>query len=312
MSADDLVHESVLFTDTRNVSDLRKWVAAEGSFASLSGRRLRRTMDTFIRGKPIHSHLAERLVNQGNRMKIRGAHNEGEDRVAAKVCAAANGTKNDWKAAWDEYNQKEKSHLSENKKPPVHWRDALTGSNSERHHRGNMRNKAIISLAIRRFAARAKAADEVKEKAFAHAAANKAAGRDRKGTIEARLLQTAAEKVARVEKRSTSNRKKTINEVTRASRAAECDPVRVDLGKINLSKSVPTKAVLAEECRLRGMVDASAEETQAELIERLSSFHKLRNEDPTLIPEMTLAGKAKTKWADGAVPVKGPVAGSAI
>jgi len=50
-------------------------------------------MDTLIRGKPIHSHLAERLVNHGNRMKIRGAHNEREDRVAAKVCAAANGTK---------------------------------------------------------------------------------------------------------------------------------------------------------------------------------------------------------------------------
>jgi hypothetical protein len=95
VSADDLVHESVLFTDMRNVSDLRKWVAAEGSFDSLSGRRLHRTMDTLIRGKPIHSHLAERLVNHGNRMKIRGAHNEREDRVAAKVCAAANGTKND-------------------------------------------------------------------------------------------------------------------------------------------------------------------------------------------------------------------------
>ena len=310
MSADDLVHESVLFTDTRNVSDLRKWVAAEGSFDSLSGRRLHRTMDTLIRGKPIHSHLAERLVNHGNRMKIRGAHNEREDRVAAKVCAAANGTKNDWKAAWDEYDQKEKSHLSENKKPPVHWRDALTGSKCERHHRGNMRNKAIISLAIRRFAARAKAADEVKEKAFAHAAANKAAGKDRKGAIKARSLQTASEKAARGEKRSTSNRMKPINEVTRAARAAECDPVRVDLGKINLSKSVPTKAILAEECRLRGMVDASAEETQAELIERLSSFHKLRKEDPTLIPEMTLQGKAKTKWADDAVPM--PVAGSAI
>ena len=311
MSADDLVHESVLFTDTRNVSDLRKWVAAEGSFDSLSGRRLHRTMDTLIRGKPIHSHLAERLVNLGNMMKMRGAHNEGEDRVAARVCAAANGTKNDWKAAWDKFDQEEKSHLAKNKKPSVHWRDALTGSNCDRHRRANTRNKSITSLAIRRFAARAKAADEVKEKAFAHAAANKEAGIDRKGTIKARSVQVAAEKTARSKKRSLSNKMKQINAVTRAARAVECNPVRVDLGKINLSKP-PTKAVLAEECHLRGMVDASADETQANLIERLSSFHKLRNEDPTLIPEMTLAGKAKTKWADGAAPVKGPVLGSAI
>ena len=49
VKADDLAQESVLFTDTRNVSDLRKWVAAEGDFDSLSGRRLRRTMDTHPR-----------------------------------------------------------------------------------------------------------------------------------------------------------------------------------------------------------------------------------------------------------------------
>ena len=76
VTAESLAEESVLFTNPQNVQDLRRWVAAEGSFASLSGRRLRRTMNTLIRGKPIHSHLAERLVNLGNRLKIRGAHNE--------------------------------------------------------------------------------------------------------------------------------------------------------------------------------------------------------------------------------------------
>jgi len=58
------------------------------------------------------------------------------------------------------------------------------------------------------------------------------------------------------------------------------------------------------------MADASAEEKVADLIERLSSYHKLRNENPTLIPEMALGGKAKIKSGDGAVPVKG--GGSAI
>ena len=54
---------------------------------------------------------------------------------------------------------------------------------------------------------------------------------------------------------------------------------------------IPTKAVLAAECHLRGINDASADDTQIELIQRLSSYHKLRNEHPTLIPEMTVAGK---------------------
>ena len=174
VTAESLARESVLFTNTQNVQDLRRWVAAEGNFNSLSGRRLRRTKNTLIRGKPIHSHLAERLVYLGNSLKIRDTHNETKDRIAAKVSAAANGTKNNWRAAWDTYEQGEKSHLEENKKPSIHWRDALTGSVSDKHRRPNKRNKAIIALAIRRFAARARAADAVKEAAFAHAAANEA------------------------------------------------------------------------------------------------------------------------------------------
>ena len=69
VTAESLARESVHFTNTQNVQDLRMWVAAgfnpEGDFNSLSGRRLHRTMNTLIRGKPIHSHLAERLVYLG-------------------------------------------------------------------------------------------------------------------------------------------------------------------------------------------------------------------------------------------------------
>ncbi len=309
VTAGSLARESVHFTNTQNVQDLRMWIAAEGDFNSLSGRRLRRTMNTLIRGKPIHSHLSERLVYfyLGNSLKRRGAHNETKDRVATKVCAAANDTKNDWRAAWDTYEQGEKSHLEENKKPSVHWRDALTGSVSDKHRRPNKRNKAIIALAIRRFAARARAADAVKEAAFAHAAPN-----SRKGVIKARSVQAVAVKATRGEKRESSKRMKQINEATRDARAEPCDPARVDLGKINLLMHIPTKAVLAAECHLRSINDASADDTQIELIERLSSYHKLRNEHPTLIPEMTVAGKAKTMRTDRAVPKQSGPVGSAI
>ena len=312
MTTEILAREFVLLTNTQNTQNLQRWVAAEGNFISLSGRRLRRTKNTLIRGKPIHSHLAERLVYLGNSLKIRDTHNETKDRIAAKVSAAANGTKNNWRAAWDTYEQGEKSHLEESKKPSMHWRDALTGSVSDKHRRLNKRNKAIIALAIRRFAARASDADAVKEAAFAHAAANEASGKSRKGVIMARSVQAVAEKAARGEKRESSKRMKQINEATRDTRAAMCDPARVDLGKINLLMHIPHKAVLAAECHLRGINDASADDTQIELIERLSSFHKLRNEHPTLIPEMTVAGKAKTTWKDRAVPKQSGPAGSAI
>ena len=312
VTAESLEEESVLFTNPQNVQDLRKWVAAEGSFDSLSGRRLRRTMNTLIRGKPIHSHLAERLVHLGNTLKIRGAHNESKERVAAKVCAATNGTKNDWKAALDEFEEGDSDYLKAYTKPSVHWRDALTGSVSDKHRRTNKRNKAVIALSIRRFAARAKAAVEVKDKAFARAAANKVAGTDRKGVNDALKVETDAEKSARAEKRASSTRMKQITESTRASKAVACDPVRVDLGKIDLLKSLPVKAVLAAECHLRGIADASTDDSQLELVERLSSYHELRNEHPTLIPELTVQGKAKTTWRDRAVPVQSEPAGSSI
>jgi len=312
VTAESLEEESVLFTNPQNVQDLRKWVTAEGSFDSLSGRRLRRTMNTLIRGKPIHSHLAERLVYLGNRLKIRGAHNEKKERVAAKVCAASNGTKNDWKAALDKFEQDDSDYLKANMKPAVHWRDALTGSVSDKRRGTNKRNKAIIVLSIRRFAARAKVATEVKDKAFAHAAANKKAGTDRKGVNDALEVKADAEKLARADKRALSTRMKQITESSRAARAVACDPVRVDLGKINLLKTLPVKAVLAAECHLRGIIDASADESQVQLVERLSSYHKLRNEHPTLIPELTVEGKAKTTWRDRAVSVQSEPAGSAI
>ena len=100
VTAESLEEESVLFTNPQNVQDLRKWVAAEGSFDSLSGRRLRRTMNTLIRGKPIHSHLAERLVHLGNTLKIRGAHNESKERVAAKFVLLRTARKTTGKPLW--------------------------------------------------------------------------------------------------------------------------------------------------------------------------------------------------------------------
>ena len=86
INTEDLHQSIVLFPDPQNVADLRKWVAAGGIFAeAIWGRRLQRTMNTFILGRPIHSHVAERTVNVGNRLRRRGAHTEKQERIAAKV-----------------------------------------------------------------------------------------------------------------------------------------------------------------------------------------------------------------------------------
>ena len=133
---------------------------------------------------------------------------------------------------------------------------------------------------------------------FAQAAANKAAGTDREGVIRACIIAANADRAAREDKRAKSKKMKPIDPSSIQARAAACDPPRVDLGMINLAKSIPSKAVLAEECLLRGILGASVSETQAVLLERLSSYHKLKNESDVLIPQLTTVGKAATKWRD--------------
>ena len=89
---------------------------------------------------------------------------------------------------------------------------------------------------------------------------------------------------------------KKINNESRSELAAKSCPARVSLGMIDLKKP-PTKAVLTEECHVRGIHEANVDDTQGKLVGYLSSFHAARNEDEYLVPQMTNfeGGKVK-RW----------------
>ena len=104
---------SVLFPNPTTVADLRKWVLVAGEFPEVIwARRLQRTFRTLIRGKPIHSHAAERLVNQGVQLQRRGAHGTSEERSAIVMGLSANGTRVDWREARGEYEKEFAAHLA--------------------------------------------------------------------------------------------------------------------------------------------------------------------------------------------------------
>ena len=99
---------------------------------------------------------------------------------------------------------------------------------------------------------RAEAAAAVSVQAKAFELANQAAGTDRVGVSrKARRLLLAATK-EREDHRKQSKRMKKINNESRSELAAKSCPARVSLGMIDLKKP-PTKAVLTEECHVRGI-----------------------------------------------------------
>jgi hypothetical protein len=114
------------------------------------------------------------------------------------------------------------------------------------------------------------------------------------------MAKTADEKVeaASVErgvKRAQSGKMKQVNPATRAAQALKSNPPRVSLGMIDLSKP-PAKAVLVEECKARGNHLASTDSSVKVLVEWLSSYHKNKNENHNLIPQITVGGTSKVSW----------------
>lgn len=199
-------------------------------------------------------------------------------------------------------------------KERVRWRNALTGTKSGPVKMTDKRNKRIIAKAILRFVDRSRAAAKVKVEAMAAAAAHKAAGTDRAGVIKTRKAKEQAEKTKRGEDRVASSRMKQMNDGTRVARAAECDPVRLALGKIDLSNP-PIKAVLEEECKARGNnFPTAAAHGVKELTGWLSDYHKARSEDPRFVPQLTVDGKRAVVWRrqDAAASAAAPAASGAL
>ena len=151
VTAEDLRLRSVMFPIPQNVADLSKWVAANGMFSpDVWGRRLERTMNTFIRGRPIHSHAAERGVKAGQEHKVDGAHAESHERTGPKAESILNNTRPEWRKAVREAYAEFTDELDASEPPAAkcsHWRDAQTGTEARAPRRFvDWRSKEVTPL----------------------------------------------------------------------------------------------------------------------------------------------------------------------
>jgi len=155
-------------------------------------------MNTRTLGRPIHSHIAERMVGVGNRVKQRYAQRESEERISGKVRALANGTMHDARAVAYEYEEAHRGEVSfqaKLAKPRKHWRDHQTGQVRTSAPPGRRwRNKEVTSRKLVRFAERAsKVTTEVAKAAEEAAEVRAKAGADVKGRTAKRKKRRNSE-----------------------------------------------------------------------------------------------------------------------
>ena len=295
VTCDDLHEKTVLFPDEETAEDIRMWVGNSGSFVGASGARLKRKLNTRVRGRPIHSHVAERMVNLGNNVTRKYAAHESEDRISGKVAAVANGTQVDLRAAAYEYEEAHKEEVAMQARlnmSPVSWRDMQTGQKRRARPPGRRwRNKEVNGRTLVRAAKRA---ERITEEVAAEARSKAEARGGVKARTGKRKEELCSQLKDNVEKRAAKSCMRKINAATRDAHSATSNPPRLNIGMIDLTKP-PLKEVLAEECELRGIfVSEKRTELVPFLVKKLRDYH----EGADLITKMTPfeAGSKVASW----------------
>ena len=258
----EILHESsVLFVHSETAGDIKERVTNGGNFIGESGQRLERTIKTLVYGRPVHSHLSERMVNIGNRVTQKHGKHETEVHTAGKVNGLANGTLVDARLAAYEYEALERAEAMDlaGRTPTKHWRDAATGFSrtalgADRRPRG----KGVILLKIKAFLERsARITVSVGKAALELASDRKAGGTGLAARAEARAAAQVVDAKANVAKRMASKTMTQYDAAYFATAAAASNPPRLE-DLLN----PPSKEILAQECELRDLpVKRSGDDT---------------------------------------------------
>ena len=115
VTGDDLQTKCALTTDASTVAELRQWVSSGGDFTSESGKRLKLKLDTQVRGRPFHSHAAERLVGLGVRLHRKHGGHETDQHFSTRVTSKSNNTAEDVRNAACAFERKQKKEADEEK-----------------------------------------------------------------------------------------------------------------------------------------------------------------------------------------------------
>ena len=84
---------------------MRTWVGSGGDDSTEAARRLHGKLDVLVKGRPFHSHSAERAVGLGVRLGRKHGTHITDSHSSATLCAKSNGTMADIRNAACEYER---------------------------------------------------------------------------------------------------------------------------------------------------------------------------------------------------------------
>ena len=260
VTSDDLQTKCALTTDASTVAELRQWVTSGGDFTSEPGKRLKLKLDTQVRGRPFHSHAAERLVGLGVRLHRKHGGHETDQHFSTRVTSKSNNTAEDVRNAACAFERKQKKEADEEKGragAQAPWVDDQAAEKKKKRVRpasSTHRNKEVLGLAVENFEKRASKAAGLAKAAYEHAGAASAAGVDIASRDSKRQRDQYQGLVANASERRQNPQMPQYSEEDMKKRASELVMPRVQFG-IDLDtaakKKKPTTDELISECEAR-------------------------------------------------------------
>ena len=259
VTSDDLQSKCVGTTDAAFVADLRTWVGSGGDDSTEAARRLHGKLDVLVKGRPFHSHSAERAVGLGVRLGRKHGTHITDSHSSATLCAKSNGTMADIRNAACEYERElQARRQAENGRPApdAPWvGDEAEPIKRKRPASTAYRNKAVIgkcALNAEKRAARVPAANMA---AYEHSGRASAAGVDIESRDNKRKRDQEAALKAAASERGANAQMVHYDRAEMTRRAKLVVMPRLQIGLIDLDTAVtkkkPAVDELIDECEAR-------------------------------------------------------------
>ena len=238
---------------------MRTWVGSGGDDSTEAARRLHGKLDVLVKGRPFHSHSAERAVGLGVRLGRKHGTHITDSHSSATLCAKSNGTMADIRNAACEYERElQARRQAENGRPApdAPWvGDEAEPIKRKRPASTAYRNKAVIGKCALNAEKRAARVPAAYMAVYEHSGRASAAGVDiesrdnkRKRDQEAALKAAASERGANAQMVHYD-----LAEMTRRAKLVVMP--RLQIGLIDLDTAVtkkkPAVDELIDECEAR-------------------------------------------------------------
>ena len=238
---------------------MRTWVGSGGDDSTEAARRLHGKLDVLVKGRPFHSHSAERAVGLGVRLGRKHGTHITDSHSSATLCAKSNGTMADIRNAACEYERElQARRQAENGRPApdAPWvGDEAEPIKRKRPASTAYRNKAVIGKCALNAEKRAARVPAAYMAAYEHSGRASAAGVDIESRDNKRKRDQEAALKAAASERGANAQMVHYDRAEMTRRAKLVVMPRLQIGLIDLDTAVtkkkPAVDELIDECEAR-------------------------------------------------------------